>query len=88
MAARLNVSVCKAAEEVREEKLHKIIEEYVMVKLITQFNKHQVEEDVALKNELALEKAARKKETEGQEQAEQDLEFLQELANGALYNTF
>jgi len=35
MAARLNVSVCKAAEEVREEKLHKIIEEYVMVKLIT-----------------------------------------------------
>jgi len=37
---------------------------------------------------LALEKAARKKETEGQEQAEQDLEFLQELANGALYNTF
>ena len=60
LATRLNERVCKAIEEAREEELCKKIEEDVPAKLTAYFNDQWAEKKVALKNELAEEKVARK----------------------------
>ncbi|KAJ8445483.1 hypothetical protein Cgig2_031296 [Carnegiea gigantea] len=62
MTIRLNESVSKAVEDAREEELCKNIEEDVTAKLTAQFNNHWAEKKVALKNELAHEKAVREQE--------------------------
>ena len=57
--SRFNDTFLKAVEEALEKEMRKKIEE-VMAKLIAQFNSQWDQEDAALKNELAVEKVARK----------------------------
>ena len=62
MIVRFNESVCKAAKEAREDEMCKKIEENVTTKLAVQFNSKWAQKEATLKNELAMEKTACKRE--------------------------
>ena len=62
MAKRLSESVCKGAEDAHEEDIRKKIEEDVVARLTTHFNKQWAKKEAILKHELATEKASWKRD--------------------------
>ena len=62
IATRLSESVSKAAEEARQEGMHKKIDEDVAVRLTSQFTNPWAQKEAALQSQLAVTKAAQKRE--------------------------